>query len=57
MIKQFKIDKALVRGQGIRALSKRLDREESDHLGVSQGEKIQVNTKWWRLPGKRSDLS
>jgi hypothetical protein len=56
MIQQFKIDKALVRGQSISALSKILDRRASDHLGVSQEEKIQVNAKRWRLPGRRSVL-
>jgi hypothetical protein len=56
MIQQFRIDKALVRGQSISALSKTLDREASDYLEVSQREKIQVNAKTRFLPGKRSDL-
>jgi hypothetical protein len=56
MIQQFKIDKALVRGHSISALSKILEREASDYLEVSQREKIQVNAKRQCLPGKRSDL-
>jgi hypothetical protein len=57
MIQQFKIDKALVRGQSLSALSKVLDREASDYLEVSQREEMQVNAKMRRLSaGRRSDM-